>query len=84
MKKEEKETKQFDTKLYDQKLRKANRQLKQAEKQLMSCKTSEMEEFLREYRRARLKVEQLHDRLAPPVQKFDLPVYTTNEQSYDS
>ena len=84
MKKEEKETKQFNVKLYQQKLRKAARELKQAEKRLLACKPSEMEDCLREFRRAKLKVSQVEDRLDPPTSKFDLPVYTTNELRYDS
>lgn len=81
MKKEEKETKQFTTRFYEKKLRIAGRELKKAEKLLMACKPSEMEGCLREYRRAKLKVEQLHDRLALPSSKFDLPVYSVNEKS---
>lgn len=72
MKTEEKPTRQYDTKLYLRKLRKAQKELNRLEKAVSTCPTNDLDRTLRLYRAAILKVEQLEDRISPPLTgKYD-------------
>lgn len=84
MKNEEKPTKQYDMKLYLRKLKKANKELNRLKKVVDTCSTDELDEALRLYRAAELKVKQLEDRLNPPTNKFDMTVMSVNEPVYES
>ena len=73
MKTEEKPTQQYDMKLYLRKLRKANKELNRLEKVVSTCSTDDLDEALRLYRAAELKVKQLEDRIDLPLNgKYDI------------
>lgn len=73
----------YDKELYLRKLRKATRELSKLEKLMGVCSTDELEATLRQYRAARLKVEQLEDRLKPPKAVYEIEVIPLNAHTYE-